>query len=144
MNSSSIGVIAPYRAQVESLKDAIERCSNNYKVDIPIEVNTVDQYQGRDKNIIIYSCTKSDEPSNEQKITHEAEILEDRRRLTVAITRSKNKLIILGDVDCLNRYTPFRDLFQKIGGLSKISLVEGKLGFSYNSLMSKLHYILDT
>ena len=143
MDSTSIGVIAPYRAQVSSLKDAIDRCSRHFKLTTPIEVNTVDQYQGRDKNIIIYSCTKSDEPSKEPQTIHEAEILEDRRRLTVAITRSKNKLIILGDVDCLSRYTPFRDLFQNIGGLSKMSLVEGKLGFSYSSLMTELNDVLE-
>lgn len=50
---SSIGVIAPFRAQVTLLKNTI------YPVDPDIEVNTVDQYQGRDKEVIIYSCTKN-------------------------------------------------------------------------------------
>lgn len=45
-----IGIIAPYRAHVNLLKKIIIK---------DIEINTVDQYQGRDKQIIIYSCAKS-------------------------------------------------------------------------------------
>ena len=52
----SIGVITPYRAQVKLLRDLIARKVQHGK---RIEVNTVDQYQGRDKNIILYSCVRS-------------------------------------------------------------------------------------
>lgn len=50
IDAQTIGVISPYRAQVHLLRKLL---SND------IEVNTVDQYQGRDKSIIIYSCSKS-------------------------------------------------------------------------------------
>lgn len=46
----NIGVIAPYRAHVNLLKKIVTQ---------DIEINTVDQYQGRDKEIVIYSCAKS-------------------------------------------------------------------------------------
>lgn len=51
--AESIGVIAPYRAQVALLKNEMSI------VNPDIEVNTVDQYQGRAKEVIIYSCTKN-------------------------------------------------------------------------------------
>lgn len=48
-----IGLISPYRAQVNLFRRLMDK---------KIEVNTVDQYQGRDKSIIIFSCTKSSPP----------------------------------------------------------------------------------
>lgn len=50
INTQTIGVIAPYRVQVHLLRKVVPS---------DIEVNTVDQYQGRDKSVIIYSCSKS-------------------------------------------------------------------------------------
>lgn len=164
-----IGVIAPYRAQVETLKCYVNRWKGN-KPEMEemseVEVNTVDQYQGRDKNvsfslnfpdfsqilfnfsdfslkfqfqIIIYSCThgKSKE-STEELRKPTGEILEDRRRLTVAITRSKHKLIMIGDVESLNKYSPFQDLFKSMNSLSKIQLQDGKQGFSWDTLLDEL------
>uniref|UniRef100_A0A8D8UI54 DNA replication ATP-dependent helicase/nuclease n=1 Tax=Cacopsylla melanoneura TaxID=428564 RepID=A0A8D8UI54_9HEMI len=80
--STDIGVIATYRNQVSLLRRMID--------DKQVEVNTVDQYQGRDKSVILYSSTCS-------KQNKESKVLNDPKRLTVAISRSKHKLIILGD-----------------------------------------------
>lgn len=131
VTGDSIGVIAPYRGQVDAMKTIFSHHS-------AVEVNTVDQYQGRDKKIIIYSCTKSKRDSEAPKSTSEVEILEDRRRLTVAITRAKHKLIMVGDVNCLNSYTPFRDLLTHMNSVSKIKIEEGKLGFSWENLLNDL------
>lgn len=57
MVADNIGVIAPYREQVSLLRDVV---SQN------VEVNTVDQYQGRDKEIIFYSGTRSGSVRNDQ------------------------------------------------------------------------------
>lgn len=54
----NIGIIAPYRAHVNLLKNIIQN---------GIEINTVDQYQGRDKEIILYSCAKSSISNNNIK-----------------------------------------------------------------------------
>lgn len=99
-----------------------------------VEVNTVDQYQGRDKKIIIYSCTLSSSAAETTKIS-EVELLEDRRRLTVAITRAKHKLIMIGDVNCLNKYTPFRDLFKHMNAVSKVKLQDEQSGFSWEAML---------
>lgn len=62
MNIDGIGVMAPYRAQVSLLTQAIK---SDPKLS-DIEVNTVDQFQGRDKEVIVYSCTRSDGASHNQ------------------------------------------------------------------------------
>lgn len=132
VDGTSIGIIAPYRDQVETLKKIFA----SYHT---VEVNTVDQYQGRDKKIIIYSCTLStNADANATKQASDIEILEDRRRLTVAITRAKHKLIMIGDVNCLNKFTPFRDLFKHMNAMSKVQIQDGKFGFSWTTLMNAL------
>ena len=69
-----------------------------------VEVGTVDQYQGRDKLVIIYSCTRS----NDGRGQGAGHILLDTRRLNVAVTRAKAKLVIVGDRASLSRdYAPF-------------------------------------
>lgn len=148
VNSDAIGVIAPYRAQVDGLRSvfhkyAEQKATNNphLKGKLGVEVNTVDQYQGRDKKIIIYSCTQSE--SAEQTRTSDVEILDDRRRLTVAITRAKHKLIMIGDVKCLDKYSPFRDLFNSMSTTSKVTVEDNKLGFSWTALLNNLKDILN-
>ncbi|XP_030379653.1 DNA replication ATP-dependent helicase/nuclease DNA2 [Scaptodrosophila lebanonensis] len=131
---SEIGVIAPYRAQVELMRSLISKCVKP-RMDL-VEFNTVDQYQGRDKSVIIYSCTKTCDPSLDAERPHDAEILEDKRRLTVAITRAKHKLIILGDVKCLQRHGPFQKLFASIPSICRIELDDGSQGFSWHSVFS--------
>ncbi|KAH8420568.1 hypothetical protein KR009_011501 [Drosophila setifemur] len=135
--ASGIGVIAPYRAQVELLKKLA------FKVDPHIECNTVDQYQGRDKNLIIYSCTKTGGDASDMDRAREAEILEDQRRLTVAITRAKHKLILLGDVQALEHYGPFRQLFQHISDMRRLELEEGRKEFSWQRLQEELATLMD-
>ena len=74
-------------------------------------MGTVDQYQGRDKLIIIYSCTRSN--TGHETGTGPGHILLDTRRLNVAITRAKAKLIMVGDKTTLTRdYSPFRKLLE--------------------------------
>jgi len=84
--SPTIGVIAPYRSQVSNLRKCLSKL-----VDDPSTVNTVDQFQGRDQDVIIYSCTRCRPKIVDEKATNEKsiDILSDRRRLNVAVTRAK-------------------------------------------------------
>ncbi|CAL4122921.1 unnamed protein product, partial [Meganyctiphanes norvegica] len=100
--SSDIGIITPYRAQVRLLSDIV---STKLAGGNEVEVNTVDQYQGRDKSCILYSCVRSGINEPEAR-----EILQDDRRLNVAITRAKHKLIIVGNAKTLDLYKPFHKL----------------------------------
>ncbi|RWS05177.1 DNA replication ATP-dependent helicase/nuclease DNA2-like protein [Dinothrombium tinctorium] len=94
--SSEIGVIAPYNKQVEILREMTKHCN--------VEVNTVDKYQGRDKDVIIISTVLS---SDDCKMK---DLLQDVRRINVAITRARKKLIIVGSRQTLLYYKPFQDL----------------------------------
>ncbi|XP_042592779.1 LOW QUALITY PROTEIN: DNA replication ATP-dependent helicase/nuclease DNA2-like [Cyprinus carpio] len=97
--ASDIGVIAPYRQQLKAISSLLQ--GDAYKA---LEVNTVDKYQGRDKSVIIVSFVRSNPEGNL------GELLQDWRRLNVAITRAKHKLLMLGSAPTLRRYAPLEKL----------------------------------
>ncbi|XP_055844725.1 DNA replication ATP-dependent helicase/nuclease DNA2 [Episyrphus balteatus] len=144
-DGSRIGIIAPYRAQVDLLKRIAGKYSETFN-DLGfanVEVNTVDQYQGRDKDVILYSCTRTGSSACKTlEKSKGVEILEDKRRLTVAITRSKHKLIIVGDSACLKQYTPFNELLGKIPSSCKLVLEDGRNGFSWESVLAGIKQVM--
>ncbi|CAJ0957798.1 unnamed protein product, partial [Mesorhabditis belari] len=81
INPVDIGVVCTYRRQVDVIRDILDE---KY-----VEVNTVDQFQGRDKSIIIWSLVWTNSDSR-------CELLHDERRVNVALTRAKHKLILVG------------------------------------------------
>ena len=83
LEATDIGIISPYADQVKIIQDRT-----------PVEVKTVDGFQGREKEIIIISTVRSNEDGN-------IGFLRDLRRLNVAITRAKRKLIIIGNINTL-------------------------------------------
>ncbi|XP_028132105.2 DNA replication ATP-dependent helicase/nuclease DNA2 [Diabrotica virgifera virgifera] len=114
--AKDIGVIASYRHQVEQLSTLLKsEC---------IDINTVDQFQGKDKSVIIYSCGNS-KNTDTFKVSKNDDILEDKRRLTVAITRAKHKLIIVGDVKTLMVYSTFKKLLSNFSN-NVIKLCESR------------------
>ncbi len=94
-----IGVITPYDDQKENIKSNIENEN--------IEVDTVDGFQGREKEAIILSLTRSNDSG---KIG----FLKDLRRLNVSITRAKRKLIIIGDSTTLSEHPVYDSFFNFI------------------------------
>ncbi|WP_299253787.1 AAA domain-containing protein [uncultured Lacinutrix sp.] len=93
-NPFNIGVIAGYRGQVNLLKDTIDtkKYSNFYnKPESLIEINTVDKFQGAERDIIIYDIVRS---SAAESVIG---FLDDYRRINVAFSRAKRLLIIVGD-----------------------------------------------
>ncbi|XP_076652075.1 DNA replication helicase/nuclease 2 isoform X2 [Halictus rubicundus] len=127
LKAQNIGIIAPYRAHVNLLKEIVQK---------DVEVNTVDQYQGRDKDIIIYSCSKS--VTDNSGINEDLEILGDHRRLTVAVTRAKHKLIVVADKYTLSNYSVFKKLFSLVETENIVDLCDGQNDFSWESLVSQL------
>ncbi|KAL3995621.1 AAA domain family protein [Acanthocheilonema viteae] len=87
---SDLGVISIYRYHVEQLRRTVQA---------GIEVNTVDQYQGRDKSVIVLSFVWTSEAKNRK-----SELLADCRRINVAITRAQHKLILVGCQKSLSSY----------------------------------------
>ncbi len=105
-----IGVISPYAAQVKRLKKLID---TDERI---IEIKSVDGFQGREKEIILISFVRSNERG-------EIGFLKDLRRLNVAITRAKRKLICIGDAKTLGKhevYKRFLDYIDKNGKIVKI------------------------
>jgi len=90
----SIGIITPYRAQLELIEKRVKTI--NFK-NISIEVNTVDAFQGSQKDIILYSTVRSSD-------TSQIGFLNEYARLNVSLSRAKSLLIIVGDLDFLNNY----------------------------------------
>ena len=92
----TIGVIAPYRAQINYLKDAIEQIDdlNSLMQHRMLSVGTVDSFQGQERDIIAISLTRSN---------HQGEIgfLADIRRMNVGMTRARRKLLLVGDSSTL-------------------------------------------
>ncbi|XP_066245854.1 DNA replication ATP-dependent helicase/nuclease DNA2 [Euwallacea similis] len=118
-----IGVIATYNVQVSLLRHLLKFSD--------VDVNTVDQFQGKDKEIIIYSCSKSKDLRKEW-VDNKFDLTEDKRRLNVAITRAKHKLIIVGDLQTLQKYSTFKkikDILEK--NVIRLREVEG---FKWESL----------
>ncbi len=110
----TIGVIAPYRAQINCLKDAIEVSEHlgGLLQQRLLSVGTVDAFQGQERDIIAISLTRSN---------HSGDIgfLSDIRRMNVGMTRARRKLLLVGDSSTLSVHPFFKELLafvERIGG----------------------------
>ncbi len=109
LERKDIGIITPYAAQVKLIKQLL------IEKDLKVEVNSVDGFQGREKEAIIISFVRSNDEG-------EIGFLKDMRRLNVAITRARRKLIAIGNVETLKThsvYERFIDYVKKNGTLCK-------------------------
>ena len=105
-----VGIISPYKAQVQYLRQLM-RCDSFFKPYRPlITVNTVDGFQGQERDVILISLVRANEEG-------QIGFLNDLRRMNVAITRARMKLIILGDASTLTRHAFYRKLYDYIKGL---------------------------
>ena len=101
LSGKDIGIITPYAAQVKLIKQLL--VERNFKA----EVNSVDGFQGREKEVIIVSFVRSNDEG-------EIGFLKDLRRLNVAITRPKRKLILVGNADTLSSHPVYRKLVEYV------------------------------
>lgn len=105
---NAIGVVTPFRAQIKAINTALNSNKSSGSAVLPLstpaqicEVSTVDRYQGRDKEIVLFSTATCTATSEENSTRQVGEILTDWRRLNVAISRARTKLIILGSLSTL-------------------------------------------
>ena len=110
----TIGVIAPYRAQINYLKDAIEESPvlNDLLLQRRLSVGTVDSFQGQERDIIAITLTRSN-------LQGEIGFLSDIRRMNVGMTRARRKLLLVGDSSTLCCHPFFVDLLayvKQMGG----------------------------
>ena len=108
----SIGVIAPYRAQINYLKDAIEDSEvlNGLLLQRRLSVGTVDSFQGQERDIIAITLTRSNPQG-------EIGFLSDIRRMNVGMTRARRKLLLVGDSSTLGRHPFFEELLVYVKGV---------------------------
>ena len=106
-----VGIISPYRAQVQLLRSMLMKWEFFKPFRRLISINTVDGFQGQERDIIIISMVRSNDEG-------QIGFLRDLRRMNVAITRARMKLIILGDRETMTRHPFYRQLWQYIENLS--------------------------
>ncbi len=102
-----IGVISPYRAQVQYLRHLFKKHEFFKPYRRLITVNTVDGFQGQERDVIIISLVRSNDEG-------QIGFLRDLRRMNVAITRARMKLIILGDHGTMTKHHFYKQLYEYI------------------------------
>lgn len=117
----SIGIISPYKAQVELITQMLDESDWEPNFKRKITINTVDGFQGQERDMIYISLVRSNE-------TGEIGFLSDERRMNVALTRAKRKLVVIGDsatiaskskfynefLDYINEVEAYRSAFELI------------------------------
>lgn len=105
-----VGVISPYRAQVQYLRQQLKKREYFKPFKGLISINTVDGFQGQERDIIMISLVRANDEG-------QIGFLRDLRRMNVAITRARMKLIILADASTLTRHPFYRKLYEYIEAL---------------------------
>jgi superfamily I DNA and/or RNA helicase len=102
-----VGIISPYKVQTQYLRQQIRKREAFKPFRQVISVNTVDGFQGQERDIILISLVRSNENG-------QIGFLSDLRRMNVAMTRARMKLIIFGDKSTLQHHTFYRKLIQYV------------------------------
>ena len=108
ISPKSIGVISPYRAQVALIRRKIEKFTSRADLGFLSKemVDTIDRFQGDERDVIIFSMCLSDSINSD--------LLKDKRKINVALSRAKKKLIVVGNWDLANKYNVFNSLFEYV------------------------------
>ena len=105
-----VGIISPYKAQVQYIRQRVKSDPFFKPFRHLITINTVDGFQGQERDIIIISLVRANENG-------EIGFLRDLRRMNVAMTRARMKLIILGDASTLTRHPFYKKLYASISAV---------------------------
>ncbi len=105
-----VGIISPYRAQVQYLRRRLAHSDFFKPFRRSISVNTVDGFQGQERDVILISLVRSNDEG-------QIGFLRDLRRMNVAITRARMKLIIVGDSQTMMRHPFYRKLWRYVESL---------------------------
>ena len=107
-----VGIISPYRAQVQLLRRLLRKSAYFKPLRHLISVNTVDGFQGQERDIIVISLVRNNDDG-------QIGFLRDLRRMNVAITRARMKLFIMGDSTTMTRHPFYRKLYCYIRKISE-------------------------
>ena len=106
-----VGIISPYRAQVQYLKKLIKKYEFFKPYRRLISVNTVDGFQGQERDVIFISLVRSNDEG-------QIGFLKDLRRMNVAMTRARMKLIILGNKDTMTKHPFYKKLWEYVEAIN--------------------------
>ncbi|MFR4049986.1 MAG: AAA domain-containing protein [Segatella copri] len=106
-----VGIISPYRAQVQYLKKLIKKYEFFKPYRRLISVNTVDGFQGQERDVILISLVRSNDEG-------QIGFLKDLRRMNVAMTRARMKLIILGNKDTMTKHPFYKKLWKYVEAIN--------------------------
>ena len=110
-DSIDVGIISPYRAQVQYLKKLIKKYEFFKPYRRLISVNTVDGFQGQERDVILISLVRSNDGG-------QIGFLKDLRRMNVAMTRARMKLIILGNKDTMTKHPFYKKLWEYVEAIN--------------------------
>lgn len=113
------GIISPYKSQVQLLRRLIKQDKELKQLLPYITVNTVDGFQGQERDVILISMVRG---NDEGRIG----FLGDLRRMNVAITRARMKLIILGDTSTLSKTRFYRKLIEHVTENGRMLVIPGQ------------------
>ena len=111
-DSIDVGIISPYRAQVQYLKRLIKKYEFFKPYRRLISVNTVDGFQGQERDVILISLVRSNDEG-------QIGFLKDLRRMNVAMTRARMKLIILGNKDTMTKHPFYQKLWEYVEAIQE-------------------------
>ena len=110
-DSIDVGIISPYRAQVQYLKKLIKKYEFFKPYRRLISVNTVDGFQGQERDVILISLVRSNDEG-------QIGFLKDLRRMNVAMTRARMKLVILGNKDTMTQHPFYKKLWKYVEAIN--------------------------
>lgn len=124
-----VGIISPYRLQTQYIRQLIKKDAFFRQIRNTISVNTVDGFQGQERDIIMISLVRSNDQG-------QIGFLNDLRRMNVAITRARMKLIIIGNAETLSHHSFYKKLYKYVMSLQEPSALTNKS----NTTTSKMTY----
>ena len=111
VDSIDVGIISPYRAQVQYLKKLIKKYEFFKPYRRLISVNTVDGFQGQERDVILISLVRSNDEG-------QIGFLKDLRRMNVAMTRARMKLIILGNKETMTKHPFYKKQWEYVESIN--------------------------
>ena len=122
-------MISPYKAQVRQLRLRLDKLCTDQGCNLAdtVEVNTVDAFQGSEKDIIVFSCVRS---NFESLVEKSLGFLLDERRLNVAITRPKFFLLIIGNQKTLRKSDVWDNMLNYCQRQGQMVTIHGRENFS--------------
>ncbi len=109
-NGFKVGIIAPYKEQVRILKNKLDNIPMLHQYAGRITINTVDGFQGQERDVIYISLVRSNKKG-------EIGFLGDTRRMNVALTRARKKLVLVGDSGTLGNHAFYGDFMRYVEDL---------------------------